>query len=71
MSIDGSAVKTLRQKDGASRTQFASAIGISLTYLCDIEAGRKLLKRNPGLIKRIAETLNVPMSMIEHRVPVE
>ena len=42
-----------------------------MQYLCDIEEGRRTLKRNPGLIKRIAEALNVPTSMIEHRVQGE
>lgn len=67
MAIDGSAVKILRTKDGFGRTEFAEKVGISCQYLCDIEEGRRLLKRNPGLLKKIAETLNVPMSMIEHR----
>lgn len=71
MAIDGAAVKILREKDGASRTQFAKLVGISMEYLCDIEAGRRTLKRNPGLVKRIAETLNVPTSMVEHRAPGE
>jgi transcriptional regulator with XRE-family HTH domain len=67
MAIDGAAVRILREKDGSSRTQFASRIGISMEYLCDIESGRRTLKRNPGLIKKIAETLNVPTSMVEYR----
>ena len=71
MAINGNAVRILREKDGASRTQFALLVGISMSYLCDIEEGRRTLKRNPGLIKKIAETLNVPMSMIEHRAPGE
>lgn len=71
MAIDGAALRILREKDGASRTQFAALIGISMEYLCDIEAGRRTLKRNPGLVKKIAETLNVPTSMIERRAPGE
>ena len=67
-AADGSAIKVLREKDGSSRTVFAARVGISLQYLCDIEEGRRTLKRNPALVKRIAETLNVPMSMVEHRV---
>lgn len=67
MSIDHVALKILREKDGASRTQFAKTVGISPQYLCDIEEGRRLLKRNPGLVKRMAETLGVPMYMLERR----
>lgn len=70
-TINGSAVQILREKDGNSRTEFATRLGISMQYVCDIEAGRRTLKRNPGLIKRIAGALNVPTSMIEHRVPGE
>jgi transcriptional regulator with XRE-family HTH domain len=68
MAIDGAAVRVLREKDGYTATAFAEKLGISLTYLGDIESGRRTLKRNPELIGRIAETLNVPRSMIEQRV---
>lgn len=67
MAIDGAAVRILREKTGASRSQFASDLGISLQYLCDIEDGRRLVKRNPGLIKRIAGLLDVPTYMVEQR----
>ncbi len=66
-AINGNALRILREKDGYSRTQFAERVGISLQYLCDIEDGRRFLKRNPGLIKTMAEALNVPSSMIETR----
>lgn len=65
--VNGAAVKVLRDKDGQSATEFAKRLGISLSYLGDIEAGRSNLRRNPGLIKRIAEALNVPVSSIEKR----
>lgn len=65
--IDGPALKVLREKDGYSRTDLAKRLNISLQYLCDIEDGRRTLKRNPGLIGRMAEALNVPRSMIERR----
>lgn len=71
MSIDGAAVKVIREKDGASRTEFANRVGISMTYLCDIEEGRRTLKRNPGLIKRIAEGLGVPTTMVQKSAPGE
>lgn len=67
MAINGAALKILREKDGSSRTEFAKQAGISLQYLCDIEEGRRTLKRNPGLIKSLAEVLNVPTSMLEQR----
>lgn len=67
MAIDGAALRVLREKDGYSASAFAERLGISLTYLSDIELGRRTLKRNPDLIGRAADLLNVPRSMIEHR----
>lgn len=57
----------MREKDGFTATAFAEKSGISLQYLCDIESGRRQLKRAPHLIKRFAEVLNVPVSTIERR----
>lgn len=71
MAIDGFAVRTIREKDGSNVTDFAHRIGISAQYLRDIENGRRTLKRNPELIRRIAQELNVPMSMVEHRIPIQ
>lgn len=71
MAIDGAALRILREKDGFTATAFAKQVGISLTYLGDIETGKRTLKRNPTLIKKLAEALNVPTSMIEHRAPGE
>lgn len=65
MAIDGPALRILREKDGYSATAFAERLGISLTYLGDIESGRRTLERNPDLIGKAAEVLNVPRSMIE------
>lgn len=65
MAINGTALKVLREKDGYTAVAFAKEMGISLSYLCDIESGRRQLKRAPHLIKRFADTLNVPISMIE------
>lgn len=70
MAIDGPLVRILREKDGESRTRFAERVGISMEYLCDIEAGRRLLKRNPGLIKRIADALDVSPAVISRREKV-
>lgn len=65
--IDGPVVRILREKDGYSGAAFAEKLGISHTYLSDIEVGRRTLKRNPSLISKIADTLNVPRSVIERR----
>lgn len=71
MEIDGQALRLLRERDGWTATAFAQALGISLTYLGDIEAGRRTLKRNPALISRAAQLLKVPRSMIERHAPRE
>ncbi len=65
--INNETVRALREKDGLSKTEMASRLGISLTYYCDIERGTRRLKRSPGLIKKIAESLNVPISVVEDR----
>lgn len=71
MAIDGSALRLLRERSGYSATQFAEKLGISLTYLGDIEAGRRTLKRNPDLIRRFADELQVPFTMLMKAAPGE
>lgn len=71
MSIDPVALKILMEKDGSTIASLAKRVEISPQYMGDIVAGRRHLKRNPGLLKRIAEALNVPQSMIEHRGSTE
>lgn len=66
MGVNAAALTAIRNKDGMTKTQLASASGISLQYLCDIEAGRRGAK--PDVMKRIASALNVPVSAIEIRV---
>lgn len=46
--------------------QLADKTGMSLTYTCDIISGRRTLKRNPELRRKIAEVLRVPQHWIEH-----
>jgi transcriptional regulator with XRE-family HTH domain len=66
--INGAAVRVLREKDGQSATEFAERVGITLKYLSDIERDQRNLRRNPALVKRIAEALNVPLSAVQERV---
>lgn len=66
--VNPEVLKAIREKDGQTPTGMADRLGISLTYYCDIEKGVRRLKRSPGLLKKIAEALNVPTSVIEdHR----
>lgn len=71
MSIDHEALGILREKDGYSVAAFAKQAGLSLSYYCRIESGERSLKRNPSLIKKFADLLNVPVSMLELRAPGE
>lgn len=49
--------------------KLAEATGKSLTYICDIVAGRRTLKRNPDLRNSIARALGCPRDWIEHERP--
>lgn len=71
MTIDHEALRVLREKDGYQLKELAAAVEVSPQYLGDIEAGRRTLKRNPGLIKKLAIALNVPVSMLQKRAPGE
>lgn len=71
MAVDGEHVRIIRERNGETASQLADRLGISLSYLVDIEAGRRTLKRSPGLVKKLAEALGVPTSMIERRTPAD
>jgi transcriptional regulator with XRE-family HTH domain len=58
-------LRVLRAKDGHTLTTLATAAGMSLSYLSELESGRR--EPNPRITKRLAEALNVPMSMLEKR----
>lgn len=53
----------LRTKDGHTKTTFARTAGISLSYLSELERGIK--RPNEAIIKRFADTLRVPLSVLE------
>jgi len=72
MTVDGPAVRILRQRSGIQQGTFAQRLGVSQPYLRDIESGRRRLKRDDqGLIFRIAEELDVPVRMVTIRAPGE
>lgn len=71
MSIDHHALRVLMEKDGSTPTNLAARVGISPQYMSGILGGERTLKRSPGLIKKLAEALNVPTSMLERRAPGE
>ena len=62
MNTNGSAIKALRERSGWKVGKFATAVGISSSYLSNIEAGRK--KASPDVIRKIADTLDVPLAAV-------
>lgn len=68
MPIDGEAVRILRTRTGIAPGAFATRIGISESYLRDIEAGKRNLKRNRELIFLIARELDVPIRMVTRSI---
>jgi transcriptional regulator with XRE-family HTH domain len=67
-AIDNEALKDWLDAKGWTLKDFAAEVGISLQYLCDIVGGSRTLKRNPGLRKRMAEALGIPVTRIEKRI---
>lgn len=62
--IDPDRLKRAADLAGFNQAQLADAAGISKQYLCDIQAGRRTLKRNPRLVQTIAKALDVPVDWI-------
>lgn len=63
--LNPDALRVLREKDGHSLTSLAALTGYSLGYISDLEKGRR--QGNPGVIKTLADALNVPLSVLETR----
>jgi transcriptional regulator with XRE-family HTH domain len=60
----GATLKTLRTTRGWRLTEFAEALGVSHSYLANIEAGRKPL--TDVLLARAADQLGVPQMAIKN-----
>lgn len=69
-AIDASLLVKAMDKNNVTRRRLADELGVSIQYVCDITAGRRTLKRNPELRKRIAEVCDVPTHWIEHQEQV-
>lgn len=63
-TVDGPFVRQERVARGWTVEQFSDAIGISRQYLTDIEVGRRMLKRRPDLVRKMADTLGVPVTKL-------
>lgn len=64
--IDAVEMSNAMARAEMTATELATEVGVSLTYICDIRAGRRSLERNPQLRRRIADALNVAQHSIEH-----
>ncbi|SPX87634.1 helix-turn-helix domain-containing protein [Mycobacteroides abscessus] len=56
-------LRVMRTKDGMDLTTLASLSGLSLSYLSDLERGRRL--PNAKVLKQVAKALNCPVSVIQ------
>ncbi|WP_102157661.1 helix-turn-helix domain-containing protein [Zhihengliuella halotolerans] len=55
-------LRVLRERDGHTLTSLAREAGISLSYLSDMENGRRW--PNPRMTKKLADSLHVPYSVL-------
>lgn len=58
----GNAIKTVRKQRGIKQKTIAPLIGISINALCQIEKGNSFPQLRT--LKKIAETLEVPISIL-------
>ncbi len=54
----------MREKKNLSTKEVATALGISESYYCEIEAGKRQKKMDMVLIAGIAAVLGLPVSVI-------
>lgn len=62
-------LRVIRTKDGHTLTSLAKTAGMSLSYLSDLENGRR--RPNAKVTKKLAVALNVPVSVLEKPLPAE
>lgn len=58
----GATIKLLRTAEGISQTHLAERLGISRSYLCQVEKGAR--EPSLALTKRTAEDLGVPLPLL-------
>lgn len=64
-AIDPAALTKAMNLAGVTPRRLADEVGVSLQYVGDLRTGRRTLKRNPELRRRIADALSVPVHWIE------
>ena len=63
MTINGAALKAIREAQGWNVTRLATESELSHSYIRDLELGRRK-GRNPAVAKALAAALNVPTAAI-------
>lgn len=58
----GMFIKTFRENDDISQTDYAKKLGLSRANLCDLERGRKLI--SPERAAKIAKKIGVPEKVL-------
>ena len=66
-AIDPERLRRAMAATGINSAELARRTGTSVDYVCHITAGRRRLKRNPSLQRRIADALDVPVDWIQGR----
>ncbi|MFE3197198.1 helix-turn-helix domain-containing protein [Embleya sp. NPDC059237] len=70
LPVNGAALCAIRTRSGWGLTRLAAAVGISHSYLSNIESGRRDQCR-PEIATALAATLQVPLAAITQGIPVE
>ncbi len=65
--VHGPAVRAIREAIGLSQQKVAEDVGVSASYLTNIEAGRK--QPSPELTRRIADRLTVDVTAFSYMPP--
>lgn len=65
MEINGEALRVIRMRSGWSVTKLADAVDVTPGHISNLEAGRR--QASPGLIRLLADTLDVPLAALISR----
>lgn len=62
MQVNPSALTEIRERSGYRKSVFASLVGISPSYLTEMEKGDK--PGSPDVVRRMAEALKCPIAAL-------
>lgn len=67
MDINGATLEAIRKLNGYGLKELSAASGVSQSYICEIERGRKV-KVRPPTVKKLADALGVPIAALRRDV---